>query len=248
MTVHMRMWIAAAMFVLIGCGCSVSPGLIVHLNDPDHSRPTRDVANLFSPREVPYETMEHGGVLVGYNLFFAKNATVSGYRLTLIFKNNSDSRQLIKPSVSLRDDGGVLIRPYSYQAFVARAAILAGTVVPPEPFSCRCVGHYSSGTIDDTAGADSEAGTETGASGPGQVKAMSEDAASGATNDREGLLMLIWANSFWLKESYDLPAGAASWGALFFPTSSLGELPLHLTIELGGRKYEFDTVATSGRG
>ena len=56
--------------------------------------------------------------------------------------------------------------------------------------------------------------------------------------------MLLWANSFWLKEAYDLPAGAASWGALFFPAADLGELPLHLTVQVGGQQFEFDTVAT----
>ena len=236
------------MFMLIGCGCAVTPGVFVHLNDPARSRPSLDMANLFSPREVPYEIIEHGGILVGYNLFFAKHATVSGYRLTLIFKNNSGSRQPIKPVVTLRDNAGVLIRPYSYQTFTAKAASLAGTVVPPESFSCQCANHYSTGTIDGEAADGANTAIEKGVAHDGTAKGGSEDTASGASNNREGLLMLLWANSFWLRESYELSSGAASWGALFFPASALGELPLHLKVEVGGQKYEFDTVATHDRG
>ena len=249
MIVHFRMLISIAVLAFIGCGCATAPGLIVHLNDPVRSQLKRDVVNLFASRNVLYETLERGGISVGYNLFFAKNANVSGYRLTLIFKNNTASEQPLKPVVSLRDGAGVLIRPYSYRAFAAKAATLAGTVVPPEPFSCECINHYTAGTIGDAAvgGTDSYPTTPTDTPQADFIKGMPHDAVSGAMNDREGILMLLWANSFWLKEAYNLPAGAESWGALFFPATDLGEFPLHLTVKVGGQEFEFDTVATITR-
>lgn len=243
MRLYVRMSIAAAAIAFFASGCVVTPGRVIPLNDMTRSKPGRDMANLFSPRDVAYESVVHGDILVGYNMFFAKNPNVSGYRLTLIFQNNSGYNQHFTPKIALRDAAGVPIRPYSYQAFTEKAAALAGTIVPPEPLACPCNRHYSVDTISNTTMLDGGANPTTLTDSPrnGYAKIISEETVSGSVSDREGLLMLLWANSFWLREAYDLPAEAKSWGALFFPAAALGELPLHLTVEIGGQKYEFDT-------
>ena len=250
MTVRFRMFMAAAAFAFIGGGCAVAPAPapVVQLNDPARSKALLDVANLLPPRNIPFETAEQGGILVGYNLLFSKSANISGYRLTLVFKNNSHSTQRLEPLVSLRDAAGVLIPPYSYPAFTAEAAALAGIVVPPMTCSCESARYYSAGTISATAldRGNAKAGITTSTLGGGSGKGTSHGAASGAANDREGLLMLLWADAFWLKDAYELPAGATSSGALFFPAAVLGQLPLRLAVEVGGQRYEFVTTAMIG--
>lgn len=237
--------IAAIAIVSFVSGC-VSP--IIQLNDPARSSPALDVANLLPPRNIPYETVEKGGISVGYNLFFASSGNLSGYRLTLIIRNNTRSRQMLEPMVSLQDAGGFLVSPYAYQAFVAEAASLAGTAVPLVPVQSQS-NYYSSGTIRNTTTGNAYAYSGTTTSAPsggfasGFAQGMAQGAAIRAANDREeGRLMLRWANTFWLRSSYDLSPGIAASGALFFPAATLGQVPLRLNIEVGGEKFEFVTA------
>jgi hypothetical protein len=242
------LWVFAYAFLLFflsGCGT------LRHLNDPSRSKPSVDVANLLSRREIPYETAEQGGVLVSYNLFHGKSSNLSGYRLTLIFRNNTGSKQLLEPVISLQDASGFIIAPYAYQAFVTEAASLAGTVVPPISISNQ-TNYYHSGTIRNTATGNtySYSGTTTSTPGGGFVQGLAQGMTQGTANraakDRdEGRLMLRWANSFWLKSAYELPPGTAASGALFFPAAQIGQLPLRLNIEIAGQKFEFVTVGGS---
>ena len=73
---------ACLLFALAVSGCGSAP--LIHLNDPTRSSPALDVANLLPPRNIPYETIERAGLSIGYNLFFAKGANLSGYRLTIV--------------------------------------------------------------------------------------------------------------------------------------------------------------------
>lgn len=195
-------------------------GTLQHLNNPTRSLPALDVANLSSLRDIPYETVEKGGISVSYNLFFAKSNNVSGYRLTLIFRNNTGLPQALKPVISLQDAGGFLIAPYTHESFVAEATSLAGTAVPPAPVLAR-------NTLGDAF-----------------AQGVAQGEARRAANDKEeGRLMLRWANSFWLKNTYELPPNTAASGTLFFPAATVGRLPLRLAVEIGGQKFEFVTVS-----
>lgn len=237
----------ATLFVLLMSACGTSP--VVQLNEPTRSSTALDVANLLPPRNIPYETVEKGGISLGYNLFFAKGGNLSGYRLTLVIRNNTSARRLLEPAVSLQDAGGFLVPPYAYQAFVTEAALLAGTAVPAIPVQAQS-NYYNTGTIRNTTTGNTYAysGTTTvapaGGFAGGFAQGMAQGAAIRARNDREeGHKMLRWANAFWLKSAYDLPPGTAASGSLFFPASNLGQLPLRLTIETGGEKFQFVTAA-----
>lgn len=207
----------AAALVLSACGTLRH---LNNLNDPSRSIPALDVANLSSPRNIPYETVEKGGISVSYNLFFAKSNNLSGYRLTLVLRNNTGSLQVLKPAVSLQNAGGFVIASYTYESFVTEAASLAGTAVPLVPVSTHS-------TFGDAF-----------------AQGMARGDAMRAANDREeGRLMLRWANSFWLKNTYELPPNTAVSGVLFFPAATVGQLPLRLVVEVGGQKFEFMTAS-----
>jgi hypothetical protein len=240
---------SAAMAVLIFLLSACATSTVVQLNEPSRAVQATDVANLLPPRNVPYKTVEKAGVSLGYNLFFVAGGNLSGYRLTLILRNNTVARKSIEPIISLQDSAGFLIPPYAYEAFITEAASLAGTNVPTVPIQARS-SYYNSGTIRSTATGNSYSYSGTTASTPsggfasGFAQGMAQGAAAKAANDREeGRMMLRWANSFWLKSNYDLPAGSAASGALFFPAANLGKIPLRLTIEVGGEKFEFVTAA-----
>jgi hypothetical protein len=87
------------------------------------------------------------------------------------------------------------------------------------------------------------AGGFAGGFAQGLSQSVAQGAAARAANDREeGRVMLRWANAFWLKSSYELPHGAASSGALFYPAVGTVQLPLRLNIEVGGQQFEFVTA------
>lgn len=237
----------ATLLALLLSACGTSP--MVQLNEPARSASALDVANLLPPRNIPYETVEQGGISLGYNLFFAKGGSLSGYRLTLIVRNNTSGRRVLEPVVSLQDAAGFLITPYTYQAFVTEAAILAGTAIPAAPAPTQS-SYYNTGTIRNTSTGNTYAYSGTTSTAPaggflgGLAQGLAQGAANRAGNDREeGRMMLRWANSFWLKSAYELPPGTATSGALFFPATNLGQLPLRLTIEIGGEKFQFVTAA-----
>ena len=243
---HTGSTVSLAALTLLVSACATSP--VMQLNEPARSAPALDVANLLPPRNIPYETLEKGGVSLGYNLFFSKGGNLSGYRLTLVIRNNTAARKVIEPVVSLQDAGGFQVPPYSYQAFVTEAASLAGTAVPATPVQAQS-NYYNSGTIRSTTTGNTYTYSGTTTTAPaggfanGFARGMAQGAAMQAGQDREeGRLMLRWANAFWLKSGYDLPPGAAASGALFFPAANLGQVPLRLTVEIDGQKFEFVTA------
>src|SRR5438034_11237761 len=97
-----------AIFFLTGCGT------VQHLNDSSRSKLAPDVANITRARDIPYETAEKGGISVSYNLMYGKSNNQSGYRLTLIFRNNSGTKQVLNPVISLQDADSFIIAPYAY--------------------------------------------------------------------------------------------------------------------------------------
>ena len=234
-----RILAAGAVFSAVA-GC----GTLHHLNEPSRSHQGPDVANLSSLRDFPYETAEKNGLTVSYNLFFAKSSNLSGYRLTLIFRNTGTTSRLIRPKISLQDSSGLIIPPYAYQAFVAEAALLAGTEVPRVPMELGRTSYRHEGTITSpTGGTYYYSGTTTPSLGSSFSRGFAQGEAMRAASDRkEGQQMLQWASSFWLRDVYELPAGAATSGALFFPVPQVGQLPLRLIVETSEDRFEFTTV------
>lgn len=255
-----RVSIGPVLLCALLAGCAVSP--VVQLNDPARSKAAPDVANLLPARDIPYESLERSGAAVSYNLFFAKSSAISAYRLTLVMRNTSSSVKVFEPKVRLQDGSGLVIPPYTYQAFVAEAAILAGTPIPPAPAAYSNFYDYGtrqehSGTIRDlgTGRSYSYTGTTTSPSGgfgagfaqgmAAADAAIAQGAAAQAAADRDqGRLMLRWANAYWLRAKYEVPPGGAVSGGLFFPAAGLGVLPLKLLVEIDGEKFEFVTTAT----
>lgn len=244
--------ILAVMLPAALAGCAT--GSLLHLNEPARSQPSIDVANLLSPREIPYETQEQSGIAVSYNLFFVKQGNFSGYRLTLIFRNNTDRTEVFVPAVVLRDASGLLLYPDTYADFMSLAAALAGTAVPPFPVA-QSDSYYHQGTIISPSGrAYTYSGTTTsapsggfaGGLASGLSQGIAMGAAARAARDREeGRLMLKWGSSYWLKEQYTVPPKSAVAGALFFSSPALGNLPLSVFVAVDQGLFEFKTVASA---
>lgn len=245
------MSLTSVRFVIVAAalsGCASAP--INHLNDPARSHMFTDVANILKPREIPYETQEKGGLAVNYSLSFFGGEDFSGYRLTLIFRSNREYPSYIEPRVHLRDAAGFIIQPATYSAFVAYAAAMAGTNVPPMP-TASGERYYHSGTITSTTGSQLRysgytSSVPSGGFAGGFADGLTQGAAIAAANNRRnGINMLLWANQYWLKEAYGLLSGTAVSGALFFPANSVGKLPLSLSIDAGDEHFEFKTIAAT---
>lgn len=213
-----------------------------------------DLASLLKPRDIPYETQERDGIEVGYSLMFTNDVNMEGYRLTLVFRNKGSQEKNIKPIVNLEDESRIQLPAYSYEAFVSNGAVLARTQTPPMPASQQS-NYYSTGTIRNVATGSSYSYTGTTAPTPygaaggfaaGLAQGMAQGAANRARQDREdGLMMMKWANAFWLKSSYSLQPGAGAVGVLFFPSPKVGNLPLRLMVTVGGQDFVFVTKAAS---
>lgn len=242
-----RIWIALTTMLLLG-GCASS---MVSLNDPGRSFMAPDLANLLDPRDIPYEIKEVDGIEVGYSLMFSNADNSQGYRLTLVFRNKGKEPRVISPIVALEDASKIQIPAYAYESFVTNGAVLSGTRIPAISVS-QPSSYYSIGTIRNTSTGNSFAYSGTTSSAPygaaggfasGFAQGIAQGAAVKAQQDREdGLLMMRWANAYWLKNTYSLQPGSGAVGALFFPSPKIGELPLNLKIELSGQTAVFNSV------
>jgi len=241
---------AAVLAALSGCTS------LQHLNEPARSAMAVDVANLLAEREIPYETKEKGGLSVSYNALSMKGSSFDGYRLTLMFWNKSDQRLRIEPVVEIEDGRGFVLEPYSFDAFMAEAAAMAGVSVPASmPAPSLGSNSMHRGTITNTTTGRAyaySASTSTAPSGgavagfaAGLAQGMANArAASAASTQYEGLMWMKWGNRFWLKSAYDIPPRKAASGAIIVPTTRYGDLPLRITIRVNGERFEFQTVGS----
>lgn len=239
--------ILASILVIFAPGCAQ----ISHLNDPARSKESLDTANLLAPRDIPYETQERNGMAVSYNLLFVPRGNFSGYRLTLIFRNTTKENRVAWPRITLQDADGLIVEPSSYEAVMTHAATLAGTPVTPYIVGNQNMNYYHTGTIRNamTGSTYQYSGrtTSTPAAGfaSGFASGMAQGAAISAAQDREeGRLMLRWGSAFYLRSQYQLPPNSAVSGALLFPASSLGVLPLKLTVDTGVDQFVFTTTSS----
>jgi hypothetical protein len=244
----MRLHFALALLsVITTAGCAS----VVQLNDPAKSISAVDVATLESPRKIPYELQERNGLKAIYNLSFIPRGNFTGYRLTLIFKNEGSQPRVIEPRIAVQDSTGMVLSPNSYEAVMTQAAALAGTAVSPMLLAGPSTAtYYQSGTVRNTMTGNTyqysgySTSAPSGGFAAGLASGMAQGAAMRAVADRnEGVLMLRWTNAFYLKSRYELPSGGVASGALLYPAASLAQLPLKLTIEAGGDRFEFLTAS-----
>lgn len=224
-----------AVLALLVAGCAS----VNQLNDP--SKPSVVVDR------TTYEYQERDGIGVGYNVRFGQDSFFTGYHLKLFLRNNRSSAETLRPKFQLQDAAGLLIQPYSYDAFIAYAAAMAGTEVPPMSVSSP-TRYYHSGTVLAPSGnVYSYSGYTTsapaGGFAAGLAQGMAQGAAARAAADRNaGRMMLQWAPGAWLREEYPLPSGAAAQGELLLPAQRLGALPLKLVVEVNGLVFDFRSV------
>lgn len=238
----------------LGAGCTTAPQLM-HLNESARSVPMVDVANLLDPRDIPYEFRDQGDVAVGYNLMYVPAGPTRGLRLTLVIRNKSDSTRNLHPVVELSDRNGLTIPSSTYESFVRDGAVLAGTPIPlvPNFTPAASTSTITSGTMTNLATGStyryqSNSTTSSGTPMTNAVNSYAQGVAIRQSRDaaksREtGAMMIRWANAFWLRQTYVLESGKAASGALHFPGASPSQLPLELTVDVGGQRITFHTRA-----
>lgn len=200
-------------------------------------------------------SIQREGIAVSYDLLFSESKNFSGYKLTLVLRNDTNQTQEFSPGiVLLRDASGLIIAPDTYQSLVSQAATLAGASVPPAPV-VKEVGHdYSySGTVISQGSTSQYSGqitSETARRGSassffdGYAQGSALRATMDATKDRkEGQSMLQWANNSWLREKYVVPSKSAVSGVLFFPSQSISGLPLSLLVRINNKEFEFKPIS-----
>lgn len=231
----MRLLIAAITLALASCASVQTTAL----NDLGRSQTLPGTSE-------PHEIADGTGVAAGYTLTFAKGQRMSGYRLTLTFKNTSTTNMSIAPRVSVIDSNGRILNPGDYESFVAAASALAGA--PPPVMPTFGPDYYrTSGTVTSmqTGNQYRYSGTTTPvggfASGFSQGAAMG--AAINAARERdEGKSHLQWAGANWLRSSYEIPPGAIALGVLFIPAQAAPAGPVTVSVDVNGQTFRFKTA------
>lgn len=230
---HIAFVVVAAILV---SGCAQ----MIHLNEPSRSKEDLDLANLLSPRNIPYETQELDGVSVSYNLFTDGREYV---RLTLVVKNTTASEISFSPEVTLVDSGGVVINPYTYEQIRMQAVGLLGTQVPmlppPQPSAYTMTGSIQSLNTGNTY---TYSGSARARNSFAQEYATGYNVGSAIAARQaqdSGYLMLRWIDAYWLRKQYSVQPGSAAVGALLFPANQVNRLPLKLSVKVGSRQFVF---------
>lgn len=248
--------VAAAAF----CASCASTRSVVSLNDPSRSEPGPNVASLQNePVQLPYETMEKGGVAVSYNLASLEALKVPAYRLVLVVRNNTGASQIFDPKVSIRDDAGLAIPPFDFRALMTQAAQMAGDDPTASAESGEAYGSFSvdygsgsarngsvwspypySGTAIAPPGGAYIGGASAGM-GEGYANRPERMASRADDDRRSGQAMMKWAETYWVKGPYTLANASTASGALLFPAPSRPKLPFHLHVVVAGQSFEFQT-------
>ena len=240
------LFVLSAIFI---AGCAVAPPT-GSINDSAKSAIGPNVVPLgkYSTKTLLYEKQALGGVEVSYNLFQGYILQNQLYWLTLIVKNTGDSPIDVVPTVELRDSLGIEIPAHTYSGFMSMAASVASgapVVIPTATASSQTYRTTQSGTITSASGNTYYySGASTTSSGAnsfagGLAQGMAQGAALGnAMRAREmrqiSPLLMSWADSYWLRNSYTIKPGNSVVGTLTFPAPRT--LPLVLEVSVGGNK------------
>lgn len=246
MKLKTALFVSAAAILLAGCSTTYTS-----LNDPSKAVTLRDVAPITKPSDLPYEMKKGKDLEVGMNIRYLDTSNTTGYLVTVIFRNGASLPYPLLPKVLLVDGAGFVVKPHSQESFSNHAAALAGApqteqaarVVPQDKTHTGTIVDTSTGTRYTYQGTTS---ASSGGAADGFMAGMQDAAVQRQRNERrEGILLMEWANTHWLKDFYDLPPGRAVAGVLVFPSKGIGQLPLKLTVSTGFEKFEFETVRTT---
>lgn len=218
-----------------------------NLNDLSRSIKRTDVAPIKKSDEVPFETAERDGFAVSYNLQLRDDGLGPTYRLVLILRNDSGELVTVEPKITLLDGSGLILQPYSYKVLRDQAFALAGSTAPPVPPSTTGSRRYE-GTITNTTSGERHSYTakssSTGSFSDSFARGYAIGAQARAKRDVGNALNLVrFADSYWLLSEYAIPNGAAVSGALLFPGSKKPVLPMRVSVEIAGEKFDFITAA-----
>lgn len=233
------------MLALIGAitavGCAAPGGVMTQLNDPSRSVARADVAPLREARSALYTSDTRPGVWVDVNIAHSDSERFPGYRVTVVLRNAGAAPADFAPRVVLQDASGIVIPPYSFDAFTRRAAAIAGVAVPPITLAPGSTA-YSSASVRSTATGARYDYTSTTTTVPSPMSSFASSYSLGlamqASEDQaQGRTMLQWADAYWLRASYSVPPRGAAVGALYYPARSIGALPLRVTVEVAGERF-----------
>lgn len=186
-------------------------------------------------KPIEYQIESINGVEVGFNLeHFRQGQIIGGYKLTLLFSNNSTEVMTVTPDVQLFDGSNVVVPPDSYPLFVdtLKSFGAATSSYPPKDITTR----RFSGTITN-----SNDGTTYSVTGKTRFR---ENQGTSFARGADELLVAVkkvtadklgaWGVRNWLLERYELSPKTKALGVVFFNTLKPRKGPLTLVLEVNG--------------
>jgi hypothetical protein len=197
------------------------------LNDPGRGIWAEDTADVMKPRQLLYETKEDGRYRVSYNLIREVEGEVKGYFVRVTIRNLSENAVVAADDITLVDAENSMISATDRDTFRGLAATLADTKVPAT--TLKTVTQSTSGNQDIFEA---------------YLRGQSQGAILKAAADvAMGRKMTVWADSFWLKSTLELPPHGQIGGVRVFLAEPYHPLPLTLRVNIGDSEFAFTTRA-----
>lgn len=193
------------------------------LNDPGRGIWAEDAADVLKPRQLLYEIKQDGRYRVGYNLIRESEGDVKGYFLRVTIINLSANAVVVANDVMLIDAENSVISATDRDTFLALAATLGGTKAPTSNFRRTA---RAASAVEDFDKAYLRGQSE------GRMLRAAED-------DVKGRRMTLWADSFWLKPTVELPPQGKISGVRVFLADPNHPLPLRIRLRVGDSWFEF---------
>jgi hypothetical protein len=197
------------------------------LNDPGRGVWADDTADVLKPRQLLYEAKDDGRYRVGYNLIRQDQGDVKGYVVRLTIRNLSETATVAAADVTLIDAENTVIPATDRDTFLELATTLAGAKVPPSTVKSTARATYGKEDYDEA-----------------YLRGQSEGRTLKAAQDMVmGRRMTVWADSFWLKPTLELPPHGQVGGVRVFLAEPYHPLPITIRVEVGDSEFEFTTRA-----
>ena len=225
--------------------------------DPKRSTTGRDLTQihvgLFGSAKAQFEYQTQGSLSVGYSL--VQERFGGDYlRLTIVIKNTGTEQLTVMPTVTMNDGDGFLVTPQTYNDLRVRATELAnGPVVPmpaPSTVTTTTYGTIRNQQTGEVSSVSATSTTSPGSSGglvnksaiiqEGIAKSQAQAASIDAENNRRiANEYLQWLPQYWLKDHYEIPAGASVAGALLYSSHGKSPLPITVSVRIGDQQFTF---------
>ena len=248
------------MFAALSQGCASSPpvGNIVGGENVQYLVDTAPLPRART-RELPYEWKTVDGVTVGYNLrvgFIGNNNPV--YWLRLVIRNQQAEASDLQPTAYAVDSNGIVVLPYDYMGLMNYLASVANTQFQPTFMPVPASGgqastyHHSGTFTSPTGNRTSYTGTTRSQPTQSFANSFAQGFAQGfnqaeaananrrAREQQEAQLLMVWTDSYWLRQSYFLRPSEAASAVLIFPAPR--DLPLSINVEVSGRQFTFQST------